>query len=64
MVVGRVARLIRLISLLRSTNQALSANQLAAQLGISGPHDEVRMFKLARIVELEPAEERFAPFAS
>jgi len=63
MVVGHVARLIRLISLLRSTNQALSANQLAAQLDISGPHDEVRMFKLARIVELEPTEEDFAPFA-
>ena len=35
MVVGRVTRLIRLIGLLRSTNQALSVDQLAAQLGVS-----------------------------
>ena len=33
--VGRVARLIRLIGLLRNTNQALSVDQLAARLGVS-----------------------------
>ena len=32
-------------------------------LAFSEEHDEVRMFKLARIVELEPTEEDFAPFA-
>ncbi len=32
-------------------------------LAFSEQHDEVRMFKLARIVELEPTEEDFAPFA-
>ncbi len=31
-------------------------------LAFSDQHDEVRMFKLARIVELEPTEEEFAPF--
>ncbi len=31
-------------------------------LAFSEEHDEVRMFKLARIVELEPTEEDFAPF--
>ncbi len=32
-------------------------------LAFSEQHDEVRMFKLARIVELEPTEENFAGFA-
>ncbi|MEE9128568.1 MAG: WYL domain-containing protein [Phycisphaerales bacterium] len=32
-------------------------------LAFSEHHDEVRMFKLARIVELEPTDEDFAPFA-
>ena len=33
--VGRVTRLIRLIGLLRSTNQPLTVDQLAVQLGVS-----------------------------